>query len=190
MEKKILIETSARHVHLSAEDMAALFGEGAQLTPKKYLSQPGQFISEERVNLIGEKKPLSNVGIIGPIRAHTQIEISLSDARALGVTAMIRESGHTDGTCGIKIEGPMGEIITADGVIAAKRHIHLVPETAKAWSLSNGQIVRVKVDGERALIFDEVVVRVSENFADAMHIDTDEANAAGLVPNSYGEILE
>ena len=190
MEKKILIETSARHVHLTKEDLEKLFGEGAALTAKKYLSQPGQFISEERVNLIGEKKPLNNVGIIGPLRAHTQIELSLTDARTLGVTAMIRESGHTDGTCGIKIEGPTGEVVTADGVIAAKRHIHLVPETAKAWGLENGQIVRVKVSGERALVFDEVVVRVSENFADAMHIDTDEANAAGLVPNSYGEILD
>ena len=190
MEKKILIETSARHVHLTKEDMATLFGEGVELTVKKDLSQPGQFISNERLEVIGAKKSYPSVGIIGPLRAHSQVEISLTDARTLGVGAAIRESGKVEGTEGIKLVGPCGEVTLADGVIAAKRHIHLIPETAEKWNLKNGQIVRVKVGGERALIFDEVVVRVSEKFADAMHIDTDEANAAGLGMTAYGEILD
>lgn len=190
MEKKILIETSARHVHLSREDMDVLFGKGAELTVKKDLSQPGQYISHERVDVVGPKKTIASVGIIGPLRPHTQVEVSLTDARTLGVTAAVRESGKTDGTEGLKLVGPAGEVELPDGVIAAKRHIHLIPETAEKWGLENGQNVCVKIEGERSLIFDEVVVRISDKFADAMHIDTDEANAAALTPNSYGDILD
>lgn len=190
MEKKILMEISARHVHLTDADVSALFGAGSTLTVKKELSQPGQFICEERVKLVGPKKSIDNVGIIGPTRAKTQVEISLTDARTLGINALVRESGHLDETAGCKIVGPCGEVELNAGVIAAQRHVHLTPETAAAWGIENGAVVRVKTDGERALTFENAVVRVSDAFADCMHVDTDEANAAGLVPDSYGVILD
>ncbi len=176
-ELKVIVETSARHVHLTESDMKTLFGEGVELTEKKKLSQPGQFLANERVSIVGPKKRMDNVGIIGPLRAATQVEISLTDARSIGATAPIRESGDVAGSGAIRIEGPAGAVEIAEGVIAAKRHIHLVPETAEKYGLQDKQIVKVRVEGERALVFDEVVVRVSPKFADAMHIDVDEANA-------------
>ena len=177
----VLVETSARHVHLSKEEMAKLFGEGAQLTPKRELSQPGQFLSNERVSIIGTRSRMDNVAVLGPERKATQVELSLTDARTLGVEAPIRESGDVAGSGKITIEGPAGSIEIAEGVIAAKRHIHLTPEDAEKYGLSDKQIVKVALDGPRALVFDEVVCRVSEKFATAMHIDVDEANAVGGV---------
>ena len=183
---KILVETSARHVHLSAEHMAVLFGEGATLTMKRELSQPGQFLSEERVSIVGPKSRMDNVAVLGPERKATQVELSLTDARALGVTAPIRESGDVAGSGSITLVGPKGSVELAEGVIAAKRHIHLLPETAEKYGLENGSTVNVTLEGDRALTFGQVVIRVSEKFADAMHVDIDEANAACLSGVVYG----
>ncbi len=187
--KKIVVETSARHVHLSEADLHVLLGEGKELTVRKMLSQPGQFASNERVSLVGPKNTISNVLILGPVRKNTQVEISLTDARTLGVTAQIRESGDIEGTSGIKIVGPAGELEIDKGVIAAKRHLHLDTATAAEMGLSDKQVVSVKVDGERGLTFGEVVVRVSDQYAPAVHLDTDEANAAALSGEVYGEII-
>ena len=187
--KKVIVETSARHVHLSEADLKILLGEGNELTIKKMLSQPGQYASNERVNLVGPKNAINNVLILGPTRKETQVEISLTDARTLGVSAAIRESGDIDGTAGIKLVGPAGEVEITKGVIAAKRHVHLDPATAEELGVKDKQIVSVKVDGERGLTFGEVVVRVNPNFAPAVHLDTDEANAAALSGEVYGEII-
>lgn len=188
--KKIIVETSARHVHVTEDDLKILLGEGKALTVRNMLSQPGQFASFERVNLVGPKSSINNVLILGPTRKRTQVEISLTDARKLGVNALIRESGDLDGTCGIKIVGPAGEIDITEGVIAAKRHLHLDCKTAEEMGLKDKDIVSVKLEGERGLTFDEVVVRVSDKFAPAVHLDTDEANAAALSGEVYGEIIK
>jgi len=191
MAKQFIVETSARHVHVTQQDLETLFGKGYQLTPKKYLSQPGQFASEERVDVVGPKKTLSRVSILGPIRPETQIELSLTDARSIGVTAPIRESGDVAGSGACRLVGPCGEVEVSEGVIAAKRHIHMTPEDAAEFGVSDKQIVSVKVNTEgRALVFGDVVVRVSPKYALAMHIDTDESNAAGASGNVMGEIVE
>ena len=190
MDNKVLVETSARHVHLSAEDIETLFGKGATLTEKKELSQPGQYACEERVKLVGPKKEIANVIILGPARPATQVEISFTDARTLGVTAPVRESGDVAGTPGVKLVGPAGEVDLAEGVIIAKRHIHLTPEAAEQFNVQDKEIVKVKIDSERTTIFDDVVIRVSPKFAPAMHIDTDEANAACAFGLCYGEIIK
>ena len=186
----ILIETSARHIHVSKADLAKLFGEGHTLTNKKNLSQPGQFACEEKVTLVGPKGELK-VTILGPERADTQVELSLTDARTIGVTAPIRESGVIDGTPGITLKGPCGEVTIEKGVIAAKRHIHITPELAEANGLKDKDVVSVKyTGGERSITFGDVVVRVSSSYAPAMHIDTDEANAAAISGNVEGEIIK
>ncbi len=190
MQKPVLLETSARHVHVSRRVLNILFGEGYELTHKKDLSQPGQFACEERVQVIGPKNSFPAVSILGPVRPETQVELSAGDARAIGVKAPIRESGDLKGSAGCKIVGPKGEVELEDGVIIAKRHIHATPEDAEKYGLVDKQIVSVKVDTpERSLIFGDVVVRVSKNYALAMHIDTDESNAAGCTPGLMGEIL-
>lgn len=188
--KEILVEMSARHVHLTAEAVEILFGKGATLTEVRELSQPGQFLSEERVELVGPKKSIANVSVLGPVRPENQVEVSLTDARTLGVDAPIRMSGDVAGSGAITIKGPCGEISLTEGVVAAKRHIHMIPETAEKWGLEDGAVVSVKVPGEREIIFGETVVRVSPKFADAMHIDTDEANAVCLPRNAMGIIVE
>ena len=188
--EKILVETSARHVHLSKEDLAKLFGEGAELTFKKALSQPGQFACEERVKLVGPKKEIANVIILGPVRPATQIELSYTDARTLGIDAPLRESGNVAGTPGLKLVGPAGEVDVAEGAIVAKRHIHMTPADAETYGVENGQIVSVKIDSERSAVLGDVVVRVNPNFALAMHIDTDEANAACAFGKCYGELIK
>lgn len=191
MSNKVLVETSARHVHVTKEDLKILFGENASLTKKKDLSQPGQFACEERVTIVGPKKSLPNVSILGPERGQTQVELSLTDARSIGVTAPIRESGDLAGSGACKIVGPCGEIEISEGVIAAKRHIHATPADAEAMGLTDKQIVSVKVESNgRSLVFGDVVVRVSPSYALAMHIDTDESNAACVAPNTYGEIIK
>ncbi len=190
MQKPVLIETSARHVHVSRRVLDILFGEGYELTHKKDLSQPGQFACEERVQVIGPKNSFPAVSILGPVRPETQVELSAGDARAIGVKAPIRESGDLKGSAGCKLVGPKGEVELEDGVIIAKRHIHATPEDAEKYGLADKQIVSVKVDTpERSLVFGDVVVRVSKNYALAMHIDTDESNAAGCTPGLMGEIL-
>jgi len=191
MAKKFIVETSARHVHVTKEDLETLFGEGYELTVKKELSQPGQFASNEKVDLVGPKKTISGVSILGPIRSASQVEVSLTDARTLGVDAQVRESGDIDGTCGIKLVGPKGTVELSKGVIAAKRHIHATPEDAKELGVADKDVVAVKIDTEgRSLIFGDVVVRVSPKFALAMHIDTDESNAAACKGKVEGEIIK
>ena len=187
----ILVETSARHVHVTEADLETLFGKGAALTPKKDLSQPGQFACTERVDVVGPKKTIPGVTILGPVRPATQIEVSLTDARTLGVSAPVRESGDIAGSAPCKLVGPCGEVELSEGVIAAKRHIHATPEDAQNLGVADKEIVKVKIDTNgRSLIFDDVVVRVSPKFALAMHIDTDESNAAGCAGEVYGEIVK
>lgn len=191
MDKKVLVETSARHVHVSRRVLDILFGEGYELTKKKDLSQPGQYACEERVAVIGPKSSFPAVSILGPVRPETQVELSAGDARSIGVKAPVRESGDLEGSAGCKIVGPKGEVELHDGVIVAKRHIHMTPEDAEKYSLSDKQVVSVKIDSDgRSLIFGDVVVRVSPSYALAMHIDTDESNAAGCTPGLFGEILD
>ena len=191
MENKVLVETSARHVHLSAEHIEVLFGKGATLTHKKDLSQPGQFACEERVTLVGPKKQIANVIILGPARPATQVEVSFTDARTLGVNAPVRESGDVAGSAGCKLVGPAGEVEIAEGVIVAKRHIHITPEDAAKFGVEDKQVVSVKINSaDRTTIFGDVVCRVSPKFAAAMHIDTDEANAACAFGEVYGEIIK
>lgn len=188
---KFIVETSARHVHLSQADLETLFGAGYELTKKKDLSQPGQYACEERVTIVGSKKEMAGVSILGPVRKDTQVELSLTDARSIGVNAPIRESGDIAGSGACKIVGPKGEIEISEGVIAAKRHIHATVEDAKNLGVENGEVVSVKVDTEgRSLVFGDVVVRVSDSYALAMHIDTDESNAAGCGREVYGEIVK
>ena len=190
MENKVLVETSARHIHLTAEAVEALYGAGAELTPKKMLSQPGQFAAENaKITLVGPKGSLA-VSVLGPVRKANQVELSFSDARALGLKSVpVRESGDVAGTPGLKMVGPAGEVELNEGVVIAKRHIHMTPADAEAFGIEDKQIVKVKIESEaRTTIFDDVVVRVSEKFATAMHIDTDESNAA--CAGSKGEIID
>ncbi len=191
MKKEVLVEISARHVHVSEKDLEILFGEGYKLTPKKDLSQPGQFACEERVTVVGSKRELKGVSILGPCRKATQVELSLTDARSIGVAAPIRESGDVAGSGACKLVGPCGEVELTEGVIAAKRHIHMTPEDAEKYGIKDTQIVSVKIPTEgRALVFGDVVARVSPSYALAMHLDTDEANAAGIPGSCIGEILD
>ena len=190
MENKILVETSARHIHLTKEAVEVLYGAGAELIVKKMLSQPGQFATgNEKITLVGPKGSLA-VSVLGPTRPANQVELSFSDARALGLNGVpVRESGDVANTPGVKLVGPCGELTIDSGVIIAKRHIHMRPEEAEALGVTNGQIVKVRVNSARSLIFDDVVCRVSDKFALAMHIDTDECNAACAFGEIYGEIV-
>ena len=187
---KIMVETSAHHAHVSKETLETLFGKGATLTNKKDLSQPGQFACEEKITVVGPRGEMK-MSILGPTRPADQVEISLTDARKLGITAPVRESGDIAGTPGCKLVGPEGEVEIECGVIVAKRHIHLDPKTAEEFGLADKQVVSVKV-GEntgRATLFSDVVIRVHPNFAPAMHIDTDESNAAALGCTVDGDII-
>lgn len=186
-----IVETSARHVHVTEETLAVLFGEGHKLTNKKDLSQPGQFACEERIDVVGPKSTLKNVSILGPVRPADQVELSATDARSIGLAAPIRESGDVAGTPGCKLVGPCGEVEIKEGVIVAKRHIHMTPADAAAFGVQDKQIVWVKIDtnGRKAILGD-VVVRVSEKFKLAMHIDTDESNAVSCARDQMGEIVE
>ena len=190
MSQKILVETTARHVHVTQEVLEALFGAGHQLVSKKDLSQPGQFASTDKVKVVGPKGELA-MSILGPCRDHNQVEVSFSDARALGVSAPVRESGDIANSAPCKLVGPAGEVELKEGVIVAKRHIHMTPKDAEELGVTNGEIVSVKCESkfDRHLIFGDVVVRVSPKYALAMHIDTDECNAGGLAGEVYGEIV-
>ena len=187
---KVLVETSARHIHVSRADFETLYGKDAQLTNKKDLSQPGQFACAEKVTVVGPRGEMA-MSILGPERPETQVEVALTDARKLGIVPPVRESGDIAGTPGCKLVGPAGEVEIECGVIAAKRHIHLTPADAEEMGLEDKQIVSVKVGepGARETVFGDVVVRVNKNYAAAMHIDTDESNAAGLSGEVYGEII-
>ena len=191
MENKILVETSARHIHLTDAAVKALYGEGAELTVKKMLSQPGQFATaNEKIKLVGPKGEMM-VSVLGPTRKDNQIELSYTDARALGLKGVpVRESGDVAGTPGLKMVGPAGELEVEAGAIIAKRHIHMTPADAEGLGVTNGEVVKVLVKSERTTIFDDVVVRVSPSYALAMHIDTDECNAAAAFGEIYGEIVK
>lgn len=189
--KKILVETSARHIHLSQEDLEILCGKGAKLESRAPLSQPGQFVSTTRLTIVGPKNSLERVSVLGPTRKKSQVEISLTDARMIGVTAPIKESGDIAGTPGIKLIGPAGELELKEGLIIAKRHIHMRPEDAQEFGVKNGEIVGVKIKtADRSIVLADTVIRVREDFSLAMHIDTDEANAAGLNGNGEGELIK
>ena len=187
---KIMVETSARHIHITQETLEALFGEGATLTNKKDLSQPGQFACAEKVTVVGPKGEIT-MSVLGPVRPANQAEVSFTDARKLGIVPPVRESGDVKGAPGCILRGPKGEVEASDCVIVAKRHIHLTPEAAAEFGVEDKQIVAVKVGtpGERETTFGDVVVRVSDKFFPAMHIDTDEANAAGLAGTVDGELI-
>ncbi|MDD6060900.1 MAG: phosphate propanoyltransferase [Ruminococcus sp.] len=190
MSKRFIVETSARHVHVTQEHLEILFGKGYELTKKKDLSQPGQFACEERVTVVGPKKELAGVSILGPVRPSTQVELSATDARSIGVAAPVRESGDIAGSGACKIVGPCGEVEIAEGVIVAKRHIHLTPADAEELGVKDKDVVWVRMDTDgRSAVLGDVVCRVHENFARAMHIDTDESNAVSAPRELYGEIV-
>jgi putative phosphotransacetylase len=192
MEKfEIKVEISAKHVHLTPAHVEVLFGKGAKLTFKRELSQPGQFLSEQRVSIVGPKRTMENVAVLGPERSATQVEVSFTDARTIGAENVpIRESGDLKGSAPVKIVGPAGEIDLPEGMIVAKRHIHITPETAVKYGLKDKDLVTVQTSGDRALAFGETVVRVSNSFADSMHIDYNEANGAGLSGESTGIVTK
>lgn len=188
---RIPIETSARHVHLCKEDFEALFGRGARPTPKKYLSQPGQYLAEERVTVVGPRGTFEHVGILGPLRSRSQVEISQTDTRKLGVAGMIRQSGDIAGTPGCILQAGERHVTLSEGVIVAKRHIHMTPTDAIRFQVRDNDIVCVVAKSyERYLIFADVVVRIDKNFKLAMHVDTDEANAVAGDGENYGLIVK
>lgn len=189
MEKLVQVNMSNKHVHVSREHLAILFGEGHELTSTKPLSQPGQYACEEKVDIVGPKSTLKGVRILGPVRAETQVEISVFDARTLGVEAVVRASGNTDNTPGCTIVGPNGQITIDKGLIVAARHIHMHTEDAQKFGLKDKDIVKVKVGEVRALVFENVVVRVSPDYALDMHIDIEEGNAAGIKNGDMGEMI-
>jgi acetate kinase len=182
------IEVSAHHVHLAQEHVEALFGAGHQLTPKSELSQPGQFACQEQVNLVGPKGRIDRVRVLGPARKATQVEIAVTEQFKLGIVAPIRESGDLKGTPGVTLAGPAGAVALPEGVIAAMRHIHMAPEDALRYGVRDKYVVRVRVGGDRELVFGDVLVRVHPTYRLAMHLDTDEANAASIVTGTSGYI--
>lgn len=184
------VEASGRHVHLSRKELDALFGTGYELTKAKDLSQPGQYASKERLTVVGPKGAFHNVVILGPVRKESQVEVSLTDCLQLGVKAPIRESGDIEGTPGIVLVNGDKSVSLDKGLIVAKRHVHMTPEDAEKLGVKNHDIVKVKVEGARPLIFDDVVIRVSPKFATYMHIDYDEANACGFSKGIRGWIIK
>jgi len=178
MPDTFLVEVSARHVHLNQEAMDVLFGKDSKMTYTRDLSQPGQFVCAERVDIVGPKRTIAGVVVLGPERGSPQVEVSLTDCFTLGTVAPIRESGDIQGSAPITLKGPAGELVLQEGMIVAKRHIHLTPEDAQRLGVTDKQIVEVRVDTQRPVTFGDVVVRVSPKFAAAMHVDTDEGNAA------------
>ncbi|MDR0446340.1 MAG: phosphate propanoyltransferase [Oscillospiraceae bacterium] len=186
---KVIIEGSGKHCHVTREALDTLYGKGFELEAKKWLSQPGQFATPHKLTVTGPKGK-TEISIVGPCRKANQVELSFTDARALGFNPPVRESGDLAGSPGCTLTGPAGEVTIDEGVIIAKRHIHLTPEDAEKFGLRDKQLVQVRVDGERALIFDEVVARVSPDYATFMHVDYDEINAAALFGAEItGEIL-
>lgn len=190
MSFQVTVGLSNKHVHLSKEHINILFGEGHELTPIKDLSQPGQFACDEKVDLVGPKRTIKGVRILGPARKETQVEISLSDGFTLGLTEVpVRDSGKTEGTPGIKLVGPCGEVELEKGVIAASRHIHMHTTDAEKYGLKDKDIVSVKVGGPRGLIFENVLIRVNAEYALDMHLDVEEGNAAGLANGDAVEVI-
>ncbi len=190
MDLKLPIALSNRHVHLSQEDLEILFGKGHTLTKKKDLSQPGQYACEETVDIIGPKNTIKKVRVLGPVRSRTQVEISISDAFKLGVEPVIRNSGDIKGTPGAKLVGPKGEVDIEEGVIIAARHIHMHTSDAEKFGVRDGDVVKVKTEGIRALIFDNVLVRMGDTHALEMHVDVEEGNAAGVKNGDLVELIK
>ncbi len=189
-ETRIPIEISARHVHLSRHLVDVLFGEGYELKPARMLSQPTEFLAEERVSVVGPREILHNVAILGPTRGHTQVEISLTDARKIGLNPPVRESGDHAGSAKCRLVGPRGEYDLEDGVIIAHRHLHLNHQEAEKLGVKNGDVVSVAIKNSlRPIIFEDTIVRVKDSFNLSMHVDTDEGNAAGLTSDSYGILV-
>lgn len=190
MSYKVEVGLSNKHLHLKDEDIEILFGKGHKLTPTKDLKQPGQFACEEKVDIVGPKGTLKGIRVLGPARPETQIELAMTDARGIGISAPIRESGKLDGTPGCKLIGPAGEVELDHGVIIALRHVHLNPAQAEEAGVKDKQVVSIKVEGERGLVFDNVLVRAGDAHEREIHLDTDEGNAAGLGNNSFGIIIK
>jgi acetate kinase len=184
----IPVEVSAHHVHLSQEHVEALFGPGHKLTPETELSQPGQFACREKVDLVGPKGRVERVRVLGPARKQSQVEIAMTEQFRLGIQPPVRESGDLENTPGVVLEGPAGSVTLSKGVICAMRHIHMAPDDAQNFGLHDKHMVRVRIDGARELVFGDVLVRVSLDYRLAMHIDTDEANAAGIATGATGRI--
>ena len=181
------LEASGRHVHVTAQQARTLFGHG--LTPKRPLSQPGQYLANERVTVIGPKGTFENVAVLGPERPEAQVEISLTDGRVLGITPPVRPSGKVENSPGAALVGPCGSVTLDRGVIAAQRHIHMTPEDAAAMGVKDKQLVRLQVFTDRPVIFEDVLVRVSKDYATFVHLDYDEANACGFQSGDLGRIL-
>lgn len=189
-EAFIEVEASGRHVHLSQEDLEKLFGKGYELTKIKELSQPGQYACKERITITGPKGSLHNVIVLGPTRTETQVEVSLTDVLVLGIKPPVKQSGNLNGTPGIKIESETGSVELSRGLMVAQRHIHVAAKDAAKFNVSDNEVVKVKVFGDRPVIFDDVVVRVSEKFNTNMHIDYDEANACGFRNGTLARIIK
>ncbi|MDF2835323.1 MAG: Propanediol utilization protein [Paenibacillus sp.] len=190
MKKEVPVGVSARHIHLSQEHVELLFGAGYALTEMKPLSQPGQYAANETVAVVGPKGTFPKVRILGPARKATQLEVSRTDAFALGVNPPVRESGNIAGSAGITIQGPAGELTIEEGVIVAARHIHFHTSDADRFGIADKDRLRVRVGGDRGVIFEQVIARVSSDYALDMHIDTDEANAAGIRNGDLAEIVD
>ena len=183
----VQLEASGRHVHVTKEQAQTLFGHG--LTPKRPLSQPGQYLANERVTVLGPKGRFEHVAVLGPERSHGQVEISLTDGKVLGLQPPVRLSGHTEQTPGATLLGPKGQVTLPDGVIAAQRHIHMTPQDAKKFGVQDKQVVSLQTYTDRPVTFGDTVVRVSPDFATYVHLDYDEANACGYQSGDLGRIL-
>ena len=190
MGYEVKIGLSNKHLHLSAEHIEALFGAGHELTPTKPLVQPGQFAAEEKVDIVGPKGVLKGVRVLGPARPETQVELAMTDARGLGIKAPVRESGKLEGTPGCKLVGPCGEVELDHGVMVALRHVHLNEEQAAEAGVKDGEFVSIKIEGERGLVFDNVLVRAGSKHEREVHLDTDEGNAAGCGPDAVCTIIK
>ena len=189
METKLPIALSNRHIHLGQEDLDILFGKGYKLTKAKDLSQPGQYACEERVDIVGPKRIIKGLRVLGPTRSRTQVELSISDAFTLGVVPVVRNSGDVEGTPGAKIIGPKGEIDLKDGLIIAARHIHMHTSDGEKFGVKDGDMVKIKTQGIRGIVFENVLIRIGEKFALEMHVDIEEGNAAGVKNGDMVEIV-
>ncbi len=189
MENKVPVALSNRHIHVSQADLDVLYGKGHELSNVKDLSQPGQYACDEKVDIVGPKNTIKGVRILGPVRPVTQLEISMFDARALGVEGVVRASGNVAGTPGAIIVGPKGQVEIKEGVIVAARHLHMHTDDAPKYGLKDRDVIKVRVGDERALVFENVVVRVHPEFALDLHIDIEEGNAAGVNNGDLGEII-
>lgn len=190
MGYKVKVGLSNKHLHLQKDHLDILFGEGYELTMKKPITQPGQYAAEEKVDIVGPKGTLKGIRVLGPVRPETQVELAMTDARAIGIKAPIKESGKLEGTPGCKIVGPCGEVELDHGVIIAWRHVHLNPEQAAEAGVKDKDIVSLRIEGERAVVFENVLVRSGEKHEGEVHIDTDEGNAAGCGPDAVAEIIK